>query len=191
MAVGKPLLEFLERMRIGGLVVDADCQVCQLNNSAKRVLRERDGSAANRTSDPDWRQALTSILRSNGRVKLSTHEETWALLGNRCEPSGLLIVHSVPIKEAGVHKRAVLILLDLNTALEPAPEPLQKIFGLTRAESRLASEMAKGRSLDEIATSTDVAIGTVRKQLASIYAKTGTHRQARLVALLSRVSALP
>ena len=43
----------------------------------------------------------------------------------------------------------------------------------------------------EVAQATHVAVGTVRNQLHAIFAKTGTHRQGELVALLARVAILP
>jgi DNA-binding CsgD family transcriptional regulator len=191
MPLGKPLLDVLERMGMGGLVLDGAGQVSQLNGPAKRLLRERDGASARREADPDWGHALASVLCSRSRINVSKQEEAWDLLGDRSDPSGPVVMHSIPIRDPAAYARVVVILVELNAAFQPAPEALQKIFGLTPTESRIAVEMAKGKSLEEIATATQVALGTVRKQLASIYAKTGTHRQAQLVALLARISVLP
>jgi len=101
-------------------------------------------------------------------------------------------MRAVPIAEtesSGPHK--VVILIDLGVTPRPTPSALQKIFGLTSAEARLAVELASGKTPDEIADDTHVSVGTVRKQLASVFAKTDTHRQAELVALLARVAILP
>jgi DNA-binding CsgD family transcriptional regulator len=64
---------------------------------------------------------------------------------------------------------------------------LGRAFKLTAAEARLASNLTAGDGID--AASARLAIGreTARTQLRAILAKTGTHRQAELTALLSRL----
>jgi DNA-binding CsgD family transcriptional regulator len=86
-----------------------------------------------------------------------------------------------------------LVLVDLDTAPPPDPqEVVQKIFDLTPAEAKLTIEIARGKSLADIAGEAGITTATLRKQLASIFAKTNTHRQqAELVALLARISILP
>jgi DNA-binding CsgD family transcriptional regulator len=83
--------------------------------------------------------------------------------------------------------RALLTL----TALGPRPGPpaavLAKVFGLTPSEARLASIMARGAAPEMAARELNVSRETVRNQLKSIFAKTGTHRQGELVALLLQV----
>jgi len=51
--------------------------------------------------------------------------------------------------------------------------------------------MAGGESLEEIAGATNVTVDTLRKQLASIFEKTDTHRQSELVGLLAKLFILP
>jgi DNA-binding CsgD family transcriptional regulator len=65
------------------------------------------------------------------------------------------------------------------------------VLGLTPAEGRLAAALAKGDSLTTYALTAGIARNTARAQLASIFDKTGTSRQAELVALIWRsVSAM-
>jgi DNA-binding CsgD family transcriptional regulator len=61
---------------------------------------------------------------------------------------------------------------------------LRIAFGLTRAEARLACAIAEGRSPAEAAALFGRKLTTVRSQLRQVFAKTGTSRQAELVALL-------
>ncbi|MBS0253010.1 MAG: helix-turn-helix transcriptional regulator [Proteobacteria bacterium] len=59
----------------------------------------------------------------------------------------------------------------------------------TAAEARLADALLNGQSLAEFCDHVGVSINTARKQLAALFAKTGTNRQAALVAwLLQRIS---
>jgi DNA-binding CsgD family transcriptional regulator len=61
------------------------------------------------------------------------------------------------------------------------------VFGLTPAEARLASIMAEGANPEEAAEELHISRDTARNQLRAIFAKTTTHRQSELVALLSRL----
>jgi DNA-binding CsgD family transcriptional regulator len=61
---------------------------------------------------------------------------------------------------------------------------LRAEYGLTKAEARLASNLADGASLPSMAQAFDVKLTTIRSQLQQVFAKTGTSRQAELVALL-------
>jgi DNA-binding CsgD family transcriptional regulator len=66
----------------------------------------------------------------------------------------------------------------------PAVIRLRAEFGLTKAEARLALYLAAGVSLPSMAKAFDVKLTTIRSQLQQIFGKTGTTRQAELVALL-------
>ena len=67
----------------------------------------------------------------------------------------------------------------------PGVIQLRAEFGLTKAEARLALYLADGASLPSIAQAFDVKLTTIRSQLQQVFAKTGTSRQAELVAVLS------
>lgn len=85
---------------------------------------------------------------------------------------------------------AVRALLTLN-ALGPKPGPpapiLAKTFGLTPSEAKLACIIARGAGPEIAALELKISRETARNQLKSIFAKTGTHRQSELVALLLQV----
>jgi DNA-binding CsgD family transcriptional regulator len=57
-------------------------------------------------------------------------------------------------------------------------------FALTPAEIRLAAYVVHGGTIAGYAKQHAVSRNTARNQLQAIYGKTGTHRQAELVALL-------
>ena len=64
---------------------------------------------------------------------------------------------------------------------------LRSVFRLTEAEARLATQMAFGNSLESVADQFGIAKETARSQLKSVFAKTGVHRQAELVAMLAKL----
>ena len=82
--------------------------------------------------------------------------------------------------------RAAAIVFISDPAQQPAisPEILSALYGLTKAEARLATELAQGRSLDEIADAYHVSKHTLRSQLKSIFSKTGLKRQPDLIRLI-------
>jgi DNA-binding CsgD family transcriptional regulator len=82
---------------------------------------------------------------------------------------------------------AVLILSDLSGNSGPQPDLLSLTFGLSAAEARVASLITTGISLKRTANELGVTVETVRSHLKAAFAKTATHRQGELIALLSRV----
>jgi DNA-binding CsgD family transcriptional regulator/PAS domain-containing protein len=82
--------------------------------------------------------------------------------------------------------RPVVMLLFYHPASAPAIDSslLFAVFGLTPAECRIATLLAEGLSLKQIAQVQGTQHDTVRKQLRSIYQKTATNRQPELIRLL-------
>jgi DNA-binding CsgD family transcriptional regulator len=83
-----------------------------------------------------------------------------------------------------------MTLVDLTEPPQPSAEVLQKLFGLTAAETELALEIARGLRLREAADALGIEMPMATAQMASIFAKTGTQQQGELVALLSRLTVL-
>jgi DNA-binding CsgD family transcriptional regulator len=72
----------------------------------------------------------------------------------------------------------------------PSEAQLRGLLDLTIAEARLARLLASGDSLEDVAEKLSIKLTTARSQLAAIFAKTGIRRQAKLVAILSRIAHL-
>lgn len=67
---------------------------------------------------------------------------------------------------------------------------LMDLFGLSAAEARLARALCHGDSLEDYAADQGLRLPTLKTQLRSIFAKTGTERQSALIRLLSGVPAI-
>ena len=65
---------------------------------------------------------------------------------------------------------------------------LQDYFDLTPAEAKLACQVAEGKALKDCADDLRITENTARDRMKAILAKTGTHRQAELVAVLNRLA---
>ena len=64
---------------------------------------------------------------------------------------------------------------------------LADMFGLTRAEILFCQKLVTGEPLSAVARSLGLSVETARSRCKTIFHKTGTHRQAELVALLKTV----
>lgn len=82
------------------------------------------------------------------------------------------------------------MLVTLNALGQKAGPPaaiLAKTFQLTTSEAKLACVMASGAPLQIAARELEISWETARNQLKSVFAKTSTHSQSELVALLMQV----
>jgi DNA-binding CsgD family transcriptional regulator len=102
------------------------------------------------------------------------------------------IVHVIPIRRTAndmfCDASALLVVTPVVPAEVPAADVLQGLFDLTPAEARVASGIAELQAVDTIAANLGVSRETIRTQLKSVLAKTGTSRQADLAALLAGTS---
>ncbi|WP_217578653.1 helix-turn-helix transcriptional regulator [Mesorhizobium sp. GbtcB19] len=173
----------LERIGCGYLVLNGEKKVIEWNAAARATI-ERQGEAA------DTANALAAGLKrlvANVPVHFLPGSLSWVViksLGDR----------PVVINEMGVvapQGTCIVALLDRENRSAANPDTLQRMFGLTGAETHLALRLAQGDAPLDIARSWRLSRTTIRSQLASLFAKTETKRQAELVALLGRISVLP
>ncbi len=80
--------------------------------------------------------------------------------------------------------RVLLDMSGLGHAGLPTPALLRRMLGLTATEAEVAVALARGATASAIARDRAVSLETVRSHLKTIFAKTGTRRQAALVALV-------
>ena len=82
---------------------------------------------------------------------------------------------------------AIVLLRCLDGASAIEPTALRQLFDLTHSEARLAVRLATGEAFSTAAMALGIGRETARTHLRALFAKTGTHRQAELVALLARL----
>lgn len=100
-----------------------------------------------------------------------------------------LVVHLVPLRRAAhdIFSGAEMLIVATPvsaSAVVPAPSLLAGLFDLTPAEARLAVALSQGRALKDAASDSNITFKSGRTYLERIFAKTGTHQQSELVALL-------
>jgi DNA-binding CsgD family transcriptional regulator len=189
-------LDGLDLLSCGGVLLDWLGRTIRLNREAERHVGYGLAVVHNhvQASHRDANAALQTLIASVLQVG-PTHQRR--ALGPVVVPRPRgrpLIVHAAPLQGSSQdifgRAKAVLMIVDPDEHQEPVEPILRQAFGLTLAEARLASGLAAGRDLSEIAHSHGIETGTARTQLKAIFAKTGAHRQGELVALLGRF-ALP
>jgi len=111
------------------------------------------------------------------------------VIRREAKPPILIRVYPIggPARGPFMGARVLLVIQDLARKPLATRDDLQKAFGLSPAEARLAAQIAAGISIEKAAEILGIARETARNQLKSVFAKTDTHRQSELVALLSKI----
>ncbi|MBX9778589.1 MAG: helix-turn-helix transcriptional regulator [Xanthobacteraceae bacterium] len=141
---------------------------------------------------PDADQALATAIGNAVRVEVASRSRATTVLPRRngLRPLVAEVVSLVGPWNDGLKAIAAIVTLtDLESVgSSPSQALLEQAFGLTPAEARLASQIAAGKTLADIAADEGNARETLRSRLKSVFHKTGTGRQAELTLLLSRLA---
>lgn len=118
--------------------------------------------------------------------------------GGRHSPKPLLLsglplvleVQPLPRERMSLVGAPALIVIARPVKAEERDRALQRIYGLTLAEARVAIAIADGDDVELIASRRRVTIATVRTQVQSIYVKMDVHRQTELAAAVRCLGAI-
>lgn len=100
------------------------------------------------------------------------------------------VVHILPLQRSAHGGDLVIAVSALRrSSLVPSPQVLMGLFDLTPAETRFAIGLTSGVSLRDVSQSLGLTESSGRTYLARVFEKTGTHRQAELITLLSSTQA--
>ena len=83
-----------------------------------------------------------------------------------------------------IRSGALMFVFDPENVPVVTADVVGKLFELSATEAELAVALCGGLSPEEIATERNRAVSTVRTQIRSLFAKTGTNRQVDLIGLL-------
>lgn len=83
----------------------------------------------------------------------------------------------------------IVYVSDAASRLDLPRELVQRVLGLTPAESGIAARLADGDDVDDIVSALGIRAATVRVHLRNIYRKLGISRQSDLVRLVLRTVA--
>lgn len=99
-----------------------------------------------------------------------------------------MIVHVAPVERRANdifnQSACIVIVTPLDGVGVPDSAMLNGLFDLSPAEARLVQKLARGLTINQIADDLDISVATLRSQLRSVFAKTGTSRQTELGRLI-------
>lgn len=194
---GQGMLDAFESMSCAAILIDGLGRVQSLNGHARhllgRAIQVQQGhlTACHKEANTALQHQLAELLKP---VEAKRQATTITVIPR---PEGRpLFVYGIPVVRSAqdifLLTRVILILVDPDAHLNPPELILRQGFKLTPAETRLALAIGQGCRLADYAARHQVSVGTARIQLKQVMAKTSTHRQAELVALLAQLAqALP
>jgi DNA-binding CsgD family transcriptional regulator len=180
----------LDRVQAGVLVVNKSRHVMLINAHGSRLLG-RDLSIAHRQlrcSTPAQDEQLRRLVlqacavpASGGAMRIPRHGGVAPLL-----------LHTLPMPTghelAGLLPEPLALIVIGDPAVDaPSLDVYRELFGLSAAEAALLAALARGTSVADWAAERGVSVATVRTQLRSLFDKTGTDTQARLLRLVKSV----
>lgn len=175
----------LDGLAVAVLLVGPDLRLFHANRTGEALLRSGDpiGVRAGRvTAPPGLAAALSAALAAEPDA---IARRGLGVPARRMDGEEL-VIHLLPLAPAHPLAGAAAALF-VAPAVLPRPAPLAAVaalFDLTPAEARVLELIGAGRSGPEVALALGVALTTVRTHVLRLFEKTGTHRQAELVALL-------
>jgi DNA-binding CsgD family transcriptional regulator len=193
----------VDKLRQPVILMSPGGEVMHTNQAAQELLRSTRLVQVNagrlELPQPQLRELLRQCEQMEEVLKATPSEQQHATQGQGqfrslliSEPGdgeSLYAFHTLlsPQREMGSFGlRPVAMLIFYHPASAPSIDAslLYAVFGLTPAECRIATLLAEGMSLKQIAQAQGTQHDTVRKQLRSIYQKTSTNRQPELIRLL-------
>lgn len=182
----------LEALPIGVALFTADGQLDFANSTARELIADHSdvsigsGTLQLRQTQESLRlqRALADALQPQGRQASAQFT-----LGAPGRPDGASLSISVAplsrISTSGFYLQdapaAIMLISDPGRAIETPSEHIQRLLGLTEAESRVVIALARGSSVKTIAQAASLSEHTVRNQLKSAFQKTNTSSQTDLV----------
>jgi DNA-binding CsgD family transcriptional regulator len=198
------LAAILNVMPSPALLLDRNGRIVHANPAAEQVLRARDGLSFDR----DGRLQLAAVLPTESGAlsqALALAVDVAAGAGvhlsepvriTRPSGAGSLLVVPVPLPPPSFElwtlsdaARVMVLMIDPCSPAGSAGSILQKGFGLTPAEARVAALVGGGLSGPRTAQALGVSPATVKTHLARCFSKMGIQSQVELARMLAALPA--
>ena len=188
----------LDNPRIGVVQLDRRGRILAANDRASGILRDGDGVSDQdgvlRAQAPDdvrsFARLVAAALPTSGAVAVSG---SMLLRRSSVLPPFAVYVKpvSAPQPDYGArHVAALVLIVEPGRQHRVDPGLVAKTLGLTPAESRVATGLAEGKSVREMAEATGHTKDTIYWHLKRIYQKLSISRQADLVRLVLSIADL-
>jgi len=175
----------------GTVWVNAAGRIISMNAQAAEILQAADGLSVrkNRLAAQEAMDAEKLVRAIQMATANEARQGQWFAVARRKQVVPLVISVIPATIPAALDPLsggpfALLILQDMTRQRVSRSAQLQIIYRLTPAETRLAEALLENETVDSYSLKSKVSRNTVRTHLASLFAKTGTKRQAELVRAL-------
>ena len=193
-ARGDGVIQLLDKLPFGVFLLDASGHVLELNRRAREILAHGDGlllfgselRAARQCETVELKRLINAAAQTGSgqgigaggamRVSRSSGGRDYCLLSTPLPQESAALGPTRPA--------AAVFVSDPDLDDEPQNAMLQRLFGLTKAEARVATILVGGDTIEGAAQMLQITPGTVRIHLKRIFLKTDTRRQAELVRLV-------
>jgi DNA-binding CsgD family transcriptional regulator len=182
----------LDNAGCAAILIDKHGRAARANRRAEDLFCNEFGIRNGRL----WTAATSSMAKLERFMRDIEHTKSIGgplpppiVIARRGTPS--LLIEAMPVTSAGSDIfegcRAILMVSDLAHPSITDKALLSIVFGLTNAEARLAAAICQGHDLNTAANTFGVSRQTLRSQLKAVFSKTGTRRQAELVARAAQI----
>ncbi|WP_162653016.1 helix-turn-helix transcriptional regulator [Lentilitoribacter sp. Alg239-R112] len=169
-----------------------------MNQAAKRIFSDNDGLTLHggrlvindRNANRQFNDMIEALQEDNLPIELQSGGLVRAKRASLKRSYSIMLVPlSTRQSVAGKNTTLAALIFDPNIKRTTAIKLFATSYGFTKAEARLALELAQGTTIEEYASKNKISKNTVRTQIRSLLLKTKTNRQGELVSLLLRVIA--
>lgn len=186
-------LEALDLLNIGLAVTDVSGQVSLANKTARQILETRDGLELSshgvlRTltrCNPSLGEVMRQVAGAVSSGKPETNEAVIAVQRSSDKRPLTLLVRAAKRTNTDPEGPATLVfILDPELPMDLDEAEVRQLYGLTSAETRVASLLMAGKTLDDCCCELGIRRSTARTHLQHLFEKAGVQRQSELVFLL-------
>ncbi len=194
------IVEILNCFPLGVILVNDQAEIVFVNRSGQDILAAPVGLkstngrlvADNAAETARIGQLLQDIACARQNIPWKdVHRAMPISRENKRSLSAIFTSLQHPFSQSNNSRKLIGVFVTDSDQNHNAPEDiLKQLYGLTLTESRLALALLHGQGLERAAKQTGMKINTARTHLKHLFGKTGTKRQAELVRLLIKCTAV-
>ncbi|MGV7219594.1 helix-turn-helix transcriptional regulator [Bradyrhizobium sp. UFLA05-112] len=187
----RAMTETLSKLALPGAALDANGRVLSANLLLEQMGAQFKSAAGGRLIISHHRShdLFRAALEALGGRDAEARAYSFPVPANGDGPA--CVAHMLPVRRQARDifsgASSVFVVTPLTNAKAPPAHVLNGLFDLSPAEAKVARGLVEGSSIEQIAKHSNLSRETVRNQLKSVLAKTGTGRQAELVSFLTSV----
>ncbi|MGH8053642.1 MAG: PAS domain-containing protein [Stenotrophomonas sp.] len=186
------LEQALEHSPVAMFMLNAALHICRTNAAAESLLgsgllrRDAGALAVNGRAHASLQALLQRALRG-ASLLVGGDVEKLVLHDANDRPALVMTAHRLPAAAMQESGELLVFAREVNQAPVSQEPTLQRLFGLTAAEARLALALYRHADVAAAARECGITPGTALGRLKTIYDKTGEHGQVSLVRLIAAV----